>query len=226
MSAKKIISLPVRDQMFSALKEQILFNDLKPNDVLHIDKLAEEFGVSATPVREALVKLESDGLVTLIPNKGAKVSDISDDDILNTWEMRRLLESYAARSSISLITDEELDDLEKDILRLKNGEQDDDLYISTDIRLHELFFKHLKNDLLKDAIRRIHEISHRIRYFAERSVLMHEKVVQDVIQEHLTIIVNIRSRNTELLIPLLYTHLLNGEKRTLEAHKQAKSRQD
>lgn len=225
MDRKKIVSRSVRDEMFLALKEQILFNDLKPNDVLQIERLAEEFGVSATPVREALVKLESEGLVTLIRNKGAKVSDISDEDIRNTWEMRRLLESYAARVSVSLITENELDDLEKDILSLKDVSFDEELYINTDKRLHELFFVHITNDLLKDSIRRVHEISHRIRYIAEGSVLMHEKVVQDVMQEHLAIIVNIRSRNAELLVPLLYKHLLNGEKRTLEARHQVRDKE-
>jgi DNA-binding GntR family transcriptional regulator len=220
MSPKKIISHSIREQMYIALKEHILKNIYKPNEVLQIDRIAEEFGVSATPVREALVRLESDGLVTLIPNKGAQVSDISEEDIRNTWEIRRLLETYAARMSIRLIPDEELDDLERDIHRLEASPFDEELYVSTDRKLHQLFFIYLTNNLLKDSITRVHEISNRIRYFAEGSVQMHEKVVQDVIHEHLSIIANIRTHDPELLVPLLYTHLLNGEKRTLEAHNK------
>jgi len=223
MSAKKIVSQSIREQMYTALKEQILKNIYKPNEVLQIDRLADEFGVSATPVREALVRLESDGLVTLIPNKGAQVSDISEDDIRNTWEIRRLLETYAARKSINMISDQELDELEKDIQRLKNSPFNDDLYVSTDRRLHELFFVHLNNDLLKDSIKRVHEISNRIRYFAEGSTLLseHDRVIQDVINEHLKIIANIRTHDPEMLVPLLYTHLMNGELRTLEANARA-----
>ncbi len=220
MSKNKVVIRSARDALFIALKEQILTNNLKPNDLLQIERLAEEYGVSATPVREALVRLEADGLVTQIRNKGAKVSDISEEDIKNVWEMRRLIESYAARTSVSLITDQELDDLEKDLLQLKENAFDKELYIDIDNRLHELFFVHLTNNLLKDSIRRIQELSQRIRYIAETSSQMHEKVVQDVIQEHLSIIISIRSRNAELLVPLLYTHLLNGEKRTLQALSQ------
>lgn len=218
MAVKKIITLSIREQIYSALKEQILKNTFGPKTLLQIDRLAEEFGVSATPVRESLVRLESEGLVSLIPNKGAQVTTISEKDIKNTWEMRRLLEPYAARLSIRLITDKELQILEKDINSLKKSPFDEELYVNTDTRLHELFFIHLENNLLKDSIKRVHEISYRIRYFAEGSDQMHEKVVNDVIQEHLNIIENIRTRDPELLAPLLYSHLLNGEKRTLEAH--------
>ncbi len=221
MCSKKIISHSIREQMYIALKEHILKNIYQPNEVLQIDRIADEFGVSATPVREALVRLESDGLVTLIPNKGAQVSDISEEDIRNTWEMRRLLETYAARMSIRLIPAEELDALERDISRLKETPFDEELYVSTDRKLHQLFFVHLTNDLLKESITRVHEISNRIRYFAEGSAQMHEKVVQDVIHEHQSIIANIRTQDPELLVPLLYTHLLNGERRTLEAHNKS-----
>ena len=221
MNAKSKISHSIREQIYIELKEHILKNIYQPNQVLQIDRIAEEFGVSATPIREALVRLESDGLVTLIPNKGAKVTDISEEDIRNTWEIRRLLETYAARKSIDLISEEELDDLERDINRLKDSAFDEELYVSTDRRLHELFFTHLNNNLLRDSIIRVHEFSHRIRYFAEGSTQMHEKVVQDVIHEHLSIIANIRTHDPELLVPLLYTHLLNGERRTLEATARA-----
>ncbi|WP_332447044.1 GntR family transcriptional regulator [Sphaerochaeta sp.] len=217
MGKNKVVLRSARDALFIALKEQILVNNLKPDELLQIERLAEEYGVSATPVREALVKLEADGLVTQVLNKGAKVSSISEEDVKNVWEMRRLLESYAARESISLITAEEIDSLEKDILKLRDSEFDNALYMDVDNRLHELFFLHLTNNLLKDSIRSIHELSQRIRYIAETSKQMHEKVIQDVTQEHLSIIISLRSRNAELLVPLLYTHLLNGEKRTLEA---------
>jgi len=222
MSKNKVVLRSARDALFTALKEQILVNNLKPNELLQIERLAEEYGVSATPVREALVKLEADGLVTQIRNKGAKVSDISEADIKNVWEMRRLIESYAARESVSLITDEELESLEKDILTVKDSPFDKEMYIDIDNRIHELFFSHLTNNLLKDSIRRIHELSQRIRYIAETTSDMNEKVIDDVNQEHLSIIISMKSRNAELLVPLLYTHLLNGEKRTLEAIRHNK----
>ena len=74
---KKIVTLSMRDQIYEALRDSILQNSYPPAAVLPIDRLAEDFGVSATPVREALVKLESEGLVNLIPNKGAEIGRAS-----------------------------------------------------------------------------------------------------------------------------------------------------
>ncbi|QEN09649.1 GntR family transcriptional regulator [Oceanispirochaeta crateris] len=219
---QKIISLSIREQIYNGVKEQILKNVYKPYTLLQIDHLAENFGVSATPVREALVRLESDGLVTLIPNRGAQVTGICDNDIENIWEMRRLLEPFAAHLSLRLITDKELDDLESKIKNLKVNPFDHDLYIETDKCLHSLFFSHLSNDLLIEAIKKVHEMSDRLRYFAEESgVEMHDKIIEDVIHEHLTILAMIRTRDPERISAPLYTHLMNGERRALEARAKS-----
>lgn len=207
----------MREQMYEALKDLILTNTYKPTTVLQIDRLADEFGVSATPVREALVRLESDGLVNLIPNKGAQVTDIHEDDIRNTWEMRRLLELYAARTSIGCIKDVELAELEVELIHVRDDPFDNNRYIASDMHLHETLFVHLGNEILKDSIRRVHQMSLRIRYFAEQSVATHDSAVHEVIQEHLAILEALRSRDIARIEAVLYKHLQNGETRTLRA---------
>jgi DNA-binding GntR family transcriptional regulator len=216
---KKIVTISMRDQMYEALKGLILDNTYTPRSVLAIDRLAEEFGVSATPVREALVRLEADGLVELIPNRGAQVIDIREEDVRYIWEMRMLLEPYAARESAALGERSELDSLELDIKRLSGTPNDDALYVSTDLRLHEMMYLHVRNVLLKESIRRIHQMSQRIRFFAEHSPEMHEKVVHDVIDEHLGILAAVRTGDPDKVEPLLRAHLTNGQKRTLSALK-------
>ncbi len=214
---KKIVTLSMREQIYDALKGLILDNSYGPKTVLAIDRLADEFGVSATPVREALVRLESDGLVELIPNRGAQVTDIREEDVRYIWEMRLLLEPYAARMSIDLVDQQEIQPLEADLHRLAATPNDTELYVSTDLRLHEMLYLHVHNELLKDSIRRIHQMARRIRFFAEHSANLHEKVVHEVIGEHLEIIEAIRSGNPDLVEPSLRHHLANGEKRTLSA---------
>lgn len=214
---KKIVTLSMREQIYEALKGLILDNSYGPRTVLAIDRLAEEFGVSATPVREALVRLESDGLVELIPNRGAQVTDIRAEDVRYIWEMRLLLEPYAARMSVDLVDPLEIQPLEADVHRLSSTPDDTALYISTDIRLHEMLYLHVRNDLLKESIRRIHQMARRIRFFAEHNAKLHEKVVHEVIQEHLEIIGAMQSGNPDLVEPALRHHLANGEKRTLSA---------
>lgn len=213
----KIVSRSMREQMYEALKGLILDNTYGPRTVLAIDRLAEEFGVSATPVRESLVRLEADGLVELIPNKGAQVTDIREDDVKYIWEMRLLLEPYAARQCAGVIEAAAIDSLVTDIKRLAQNPGDDELYASTDIRLHEMLYSKSDNDLLKDSIRRIHQMSLRIRFFAEHSPENHERVVREVNGEHLGILAAIRSGEPAKVEQLLRDHLVNGERRTLSA---------
>jgi DNA-binding GntR family transcriptional regulator len=214
---KKIITLSMRDQIYEALRDSILKNLYVPASVLPIDRLAEDFGVSATPVREALVKLESEGLVALIPNKGAIVTDIKAEDILNNWEMRQLLEPYAAGKSGSSIPMEEIVEIEKDIESMANTEFDNDRYVASDNRLHEILYVHLPNTMLKDTIRRVHQMSIRIRYFPEVSLTMHRQVVKEVLQEHLAIIGALKTRDAKKITELVGLHLRNGEKRAMAA---------
>ncbi|PKL07211.1 MAG: hypothetical protein CVV53_00580 [Spirochaetae bacterium HGW-Spirochaetae-9] len=214
---KKIVLLSMRDQIYEALRESIIKNSYPPNAVLPIDKLADDFGVSATPVREALVRLESEGLVTLIPNKGAMVTDIQAEDILNNWEMRQLLEPFAAGKSVSLIPEHEIDEIEQEILNIKKSYFDNDRYVASDTKMHEILYVHLPNTTLRDTIRRVHQMSIRIRYFPEYSKSMHEQVVNEVLQEHLAIIEALKSKNPAKVVESVQVHLQNGEKRAMAA---------
>ncbi|MDP2791077.1 MAG: GntR family transcriptional regulator [Rectinemataceae bacterium] len=214
---KKIVTLSMRDQIYEALRESIIKNAYAPNSVLPIDHLAEDFGVSATPVREALVRLEAEGLVTLIPNKGALVTDIQAEDILNNWEMRQLLEPYAAGKSTSLIPEAELKSIRAEISDMKKSPFDNDRYVACDTRMHEILYIHLPNAFLKDSIRRVHQMSLRIRYFPEDSKSMHEQAVNEVITEHLAIVDALENRDPAKISETVLLHLRNGEKRAMAA---------
>lgn len=213
----KIVTMSMRDQLFDALRDLILKNTYAPGSILQIDRLAEEFGVSATPVREALVRLEGEGLVVLIPNKGAQVTSIREEDIRNVWEMRKLLEPYAASRSAELIPLAEIAELRHEIATMNISPFNNEVYIDSDTKLHELLYIHLTNAELKDAIRRVHQMSIRIRYYPENASAMHEQVVHEVISEHLAILEAAASRDASRLETLVKLHLQNGEKRTLSA---------
>ena len=85
------------DQVYSALREEILDGTLRPGDSLSVLKVADRFGASRTPVRDAFMRLESDGLVSLIDRQGARVSQISIRGVRDLFEMRMMLESSATR---------------------------------------------------------------------------------------------------------------------------------
>ena len=209
----------MRDQIYEAIQESIVNNSYNPGEELQIDRLAEEFGVSTTPIREALIRLESSGLVHLIPNKGARVTAFREQDIQDTREIRKLLEPYAATLTAALDVNSEIQELNTAFDKLQQGPQDGNLYIQSDIRLHELLFVHLSNELLKETLHNILQRSMRMRYFAEDVSKMHDQVVREVISEHKEILRALAANDGERTAEAVRRHVENGEQRALLAIK-------
>jgi DNA-binding GntR family transcriptional regulator len=105
--------LTAQDLVLSSLREAILTAALPPGARLRQEKLAEVFGTSRIPVREALRALEYEGLVTSMPRRGFTVTELDADDIEEVYDLRILLESHAVRLAVPLITDEDLQILEE-----------------------------------------------------------------------------------------------------------------
>lgn len=96
------------DAAAAALREAILRGDAAPGSRLGETELAEQLGLSRTPVREALRQLASDGLVTVLPNRGARVAEWSREDLEEIYELRALLEAHAAARAATRIPDEQV----------------------------------------------------------------------------------------------------------------------
>ena len=105
--------LPLRDVVFNTLRQAILTGELKPGERLMEIHLANKLGVSRTPIREAIHKLELEGLVTMIPRRGAEVSQITEKNMQDVLEVRRALDALCAELACDRITDEELENLKK-----------------------------------------------------------------------------------------------------------------
>ena len=102
-------------RVFHMIRENILSGKYERDEELKEKSIGEELGVSRTPVREALRQLELEGLVTIIPNKGAYVVGISQKDIKDIYEIRSRLEGLCAKWAAENITKEQLDELEENI---------------------------------------------------------------------------------------------------------------
>ena len=98
----------LRGKVFQKLREDILSGVYKDDDELREISIGEEMGVSRTPVREALRQLELEGLVTIIPNKGAYVKGITQKDVHDIYKIRSLLEGLCARWATYNISDEQI----------------------------------------------------------------------------------------------------------------------
>lgn len=105
--------LPLRDVVFKTLRQAILKGELAPGERLMEIQLAERLGVSRTPIREAIRKLELEGLVLMIPRKGAEVAKISEQNLRDVLEVRRSLEELAIDLACQRMEPEELSELKR-----------------------------------------------------------------------------------------------------------------
>ena len=110
--------LPLRDVVFKTLRRAILTGELKPGERLMEIHLANRLGVSRTPIREAIRKLELEGLVTMIPRRGAEVPDITEKNLKDVLEVRRALEGLAIELACQRITEEKKTGSER---KIKSG---------------------------------------------------------------------------------------------------------
>ena len=105
--------LPLRDVVFKTLRQAILKGDLAPGERLMEIQLANQLGVSRTPIREAIRKLELEGLVIMIPRRGAEVAKITEKDLKDVLEVRTSLEELAIGLACERITDEKIERLKE-----------------------------------------------------------------------------------------------------------------
>ena len=221
MVNRRLLLTSLRDRLYESLKEDIITNKFKPGEELQIDKLAQEFGVSSTPVREALVRLAGAGLVVLMPNRGAQVASFGLQDVKNIWEVRRLLEPHAAKVAAESCKLAEIDALYEKVLKIIQGPVDFATYINSDLEIHKLMFKYLSNTLLREILDRVDQHSMRIRYLAESNADgVNQEVVEQVTGEHLSILDALKEQDAERAAAATLQHLINGEARTLKTLQQ------
>lgn len=211
---------PLREMVFESLREAIIQGRLKPGERLMEMQLAEEMGVSRTPVREAIRKLELEGFVVMIPRKGAYVSGISVRDIVDVFEVRAALEALAAGLAAERITDKELEELERSIvLAAELGDRAElDAIVETDTNFHELIYKACRNERLVQIITHLKEQIQRFR----TTSLSQPGRSRDALYEHRAVVEAISERNIDLAQTLAREHVENAEQSLLNALREAK----
>jgi DNA-binding GntR family transcriptional regulator len=207
----------LREQVRIQIKQLILTNRLRPGQSIIIDRLANELGVSHTPVREALAMLEHDGLVITRPYGTPQVAKITSSDVRDAWEMRLLLEGWAVRTATSAIADDDLSQLEQTLaLARRDAELGRyDAHLQSDIAMHVLIMQTAENNLFHRLAQMVSDQSIRIRSLVEAIASVEE--VLTIIDEHCTLLEALRARNEELAHERLVAHLESGMNRTLVA---------
>lgn len=212
---------PLRDIVFEHLRTAIITGALRPGERLMELQLAEDMGVSRTPVREAIRKLELEGLVSMVARRGAYVSDLSIRDIAETFEVRAALESLAAGLATERIVPEELEQLERVLVEIGACEQRDDIerMVELDEEFHALLFAATRNSRLSQIISNLREQIARFR----RSSLSTPGRIKAVFHEHKSIVEAISDRNSALAQALAREHIENAEHSLMDWVKERKS---
>jgi len=156
----------VNKEIYKEIKKRIVFLDYKPKQVLSIKELAKEFGVSAVPIREVLILLQTEKLIHIIPNNGIYVTDISFQELKDVFEVRLLLIGLSGRLAAQRVTPEELNKM-KELLKKIKQEKDRKRLIQLDAELHDLINYSSKNETLADTLKRLRNQIGRLWFFAK-----------------------------------------------------------
>ncbi|MDD4170948.1 MAG: GntR family transcriptional regulator [Syntrophomonas sp.] len=215
---------PLRELVLDAIRSAIINGTLQPRERLMEIQMAEELGVSRTPIREALRKLELEGFIVMVPRKGAYVSDLSFKDIADVFEIRAALEGLAAGLAAERITDDELETME----RLLVGKQeaitagDIDKLVEVDTSFHELLYRASRNVRLATIISNLREQIQRFRLTS----LSFPGRNKESLLEHKQIVEAIQARDTQLARQLAQEHIENAENVLIECMKLEASKKE
>lgn len=199
----------LRGKVFRRLRDDILSGAYKENDELREATIGEEMGVSRTPVREALRQLELEGLVTIIPNKGAYVTGISIKDVHDIYMIRSMLEGLCARWATRHITEAQIEELEEVIIlsefHLKKNRSDKAQQVSElDGKFHKVLYQASDSRILEHVLSDFHKYVKMARILSVEE----ENRAEKSIEEHRAILDAIKAKDEDLAERLANEHIM------------------
>ena len=199
---------------YDYIKNAILSYDIKPDSPISESALAEELSMSRSPIREALGKLESEGLVVTYPSRGSFATSLTPYDVEEVYELRLLFEKWAFSRSIYNISDAELDELQKNF-EIAYHDSDWELFHETDRQLHALIVDRAGRKRLTMFLRSLNQQVERIRLVSAKEPGRSQRSYE----EHLQIIDCIRRKDIEKGEEVLDKHLRSVADSAINAAK-------
>lgn len=194
-------------RVFHKIREDILSGKYKKNETLKEKSIGDELGVSRTPVREALRQLELEGLVTIIPNKGASVVGISQEDIQDIYEIRARLEGLCAKRAARNVTPNQIAELEENLylVDFHAAKGNYAQILELDNKFHEILYEASGSKMLKNELLAFHHYVERVR----RITLSMPERIQKSNEEHRMIVEALKLSDEKAAEKLATTHMLN-----------------
>ena len=196
------------EKVYQNLRSDILSGTFRDREEQRETALAKTYGVSRTPVREAIRQLALEGLVDTIPNRGAYVHNIHGKDVKDVYAIRSLLEGLAARWAVENITDEQIEAMEEVLYMseyYRKKELWEQVYVC-DNKFHDLMYAASGSHLLEHMLRTFHEYVQQVR----KSALQDEKRAKSSFEEHAAILEAIKSRKADEAADLAKQHIDNA----------------
>ncbi len=191
------------DEAYRSLRSKIVRLDFAPGDVLKEDELRASLDLGRTPIREALLRLQREHFVTVIPRRGMFVSGIEVDELSMLFETRTVLEPYAARLAALRGTAAQWDDMEATLARTDDPALDDEDQLALDRRCHEIIWAASGNRFLWDTLDMLYAQSDRLwhLYLADVADMGH------AVDEHQAILAALRNEDGDAVASLVETHV-------------------
>lgn len=198
----------LRGRVFHHLRENILSGKYKEGDELKEVAIGEELGVSRTPVREAFRQLELEGLIQIIPNKGAYVTGITEKDVKDIYMIRSLLEGLCARWACEHITKDQMEEMEENIYLAKFHAQKGHLeqLAELDNRFHDILYEACNSKILEHQLKDFHEYVLRVR----KKTLSNVNRGPKSNEEHEQIMEAIKAKDADRAEKLANMHMINA----------------
>ncbi|MBI4745133.1 MAG: GntR family transcriptional regulator [Deltaproteobacteria bacterium] len=202
----------LRERIVNILRESILKGTLKPGERVAESDLAEKYGISRTPIREAFRQLETEGFLKVIPRRGAEVTSLTEEDVREFYEVKSLLESYAAKVATDRLNEKDIKRLEMLNSSMERFARNDDIkgFFKADNDCHDIFIQKCGNDKLCNIIQNLLQQFQRFRIASfvikgrmEVSVDQHKDIIKACCDRDSNLVEQLVKRNAEYSAKLL-----------------------
>lgn len=211
--------MTLREKIVETIRSAIVNGQLLAGTRIAEPDLAGRFGISRTPIREAFRQLETEGFITVVPRKGAVVASLSEKDVSDFYDLKMVLEGYAARCAVEAITEKDLAKMESVNRQMEAAVEKKDLrrIFALHNEFHDIFLRACGNEKLRTLVQNMV-----MQFQRFRLLLSMPGRIEELIKQHWEIIAAFRRRDADLAESLVKQNAAYGKKILLREFAKAK----